>query len=114
VKARDVEKARDIQAVGYRLFVRVEGAKLVEISQESWLKLLPRYVTDFYAIDDIKVLTLGEVAVATMAYRQTAHIEGDSRNITGEFMITDVWVKRDGEWKIIERHSSRAEKASPK
>ena len=46
------------------------------------------------------------------AFHQLAHIEGNSRNITGEFMLTDVWVKRNGEWKIIERHSSRQEKAA--
>jgi ketosteroid isomerase-like protein len=82
--------------------------------QELWLKTLPKYIIDSYSIDDIKVLALGDVAVATLAYRQTAHIEGSPRDINGDFMITDVWVKRAGEWKIIERHSSRAEKASPK
>jgi hypothetical protein len=114
VKARSVERAKAIQADGYRLLIRVEGTKLVEVSQEPWLKLLPRYVVDSYSTDDIKVLALGDVAIATLAFQQTAHIEGDPRNISGDFMLTDVWVKRDGEWKIIERHSSRAEKASPK
>jgi len=114
VKARDVEKARRIQATGYRLLVRVDGPTLAEMPQELWLETLPKYIIDSYSIDDIKVLALGDVAVATLAYRQTAHIEGSPRDINGDFMITDVWVKRAGEWKIIERHSSRAEKASPK
>jgi ketosteroid isomerase-like protein len=113
VKARNVQRARAMQANGFRLLIRVEGPKLVEVAQEPWLKLLPRYVIDSYRIDDIKVLELGDVAIATLAFYQLAHIEGDSRNITGEFMLTDVWVKRDGEWKIIERHSSHAERASP-
>jgi ketosteroid isomerase-like protein len=114
VKARDVEKARTIQAAGFRLLVRVEGQKLAEMLQELWLNTLPKYAIDSYSIDDIKVLVLGDVAVATLAYMQTAHIEGSPRDINGNFMITDVWVKRDGQWKIIERHSSRAEKAPPK
>jgi hypothetical protein len=114
VKLRDVEKARAIQAPGYRLLIRVAGPKLVEIPQQAWLDLLKRYIVDSQRIDDIKVLDLGDVAIATIAFYQLAHIEGDSRNITGEFMITDVWVKRDGEWKIIERHSSRAENPPPK
>ena len=114
VKARDVEKARTIQAKGYRLLIRSAGSRLVEVNQEAWLDLLPRYIVDSHRIDDIKVLELGDVAIATLAFHQLAHIEGDPRNITGEFMLTDVWVKRDGQWKIIERHSSRAEIAPPK
>jgi hypothetical protein len=114
VKARDVEKARGIQAMGFRLLIRVEGPTLAEWGQELWLKMLPKYIIDSDCIDDIKILVLGDVAVATLALRQTAHIEGSPRDINGDFMLTDVWVKRDGEWKIIERHSSRAEKASPK
>jgi hypothetical protein len=112
ILARSVERAKAIQAKGYRLLVRVAGSKLVEVSQDAWLDLLKKYIVDSHRIDDIKVLDLGDVAIATVAFYQLAHIEGDSRNITGEFMLTDVWVKRDGEWKIIERHSSRAEKAT--
>jgi ketosteroid isomerase-like protein len=112
VKARDVELAKAIQAQGYRLLIRAPGSKLVEVSQEAWLEMLPKYIVNSYRIDDIKVLVLGDVAVVTLAFFQDANIEGSPRNITGEFMLTDVWVKRDGEWKIIERHSSRAEKAT--
>src|SRR5690242_4706287 len=103
-KARSVERAKSIQAEGFRLLIRAAGSKLVEVSQDAWLDLLKKYIVDSYRIDDIKVLELGDVAIATLAFYQLAHIEGDSRNITGEFMLTDVWVKRDGEWKIIERH----------
>jgi hypothetical protein len=114
VKARSVERARAIQAKGYRLLVRAEGSKLLEFPQEVWLQTLPHYIIDSYSIDDIKVLVLGDVAVTTLAYQQTAHVEGSPRDITGQFMLTDIWVRRDGEWKIIERHSSRAEKAQQK
>lgn len=114
VMGRDAEGAREIQAKGYRLLVRMEGSKLVELPQEVWLETLKKYIVRSYRIDDIKVLDLGDVAIATVAYYQDAHIQDNPRNITGDFMLTDVWVKRDGKWKIIERHSSRAEAAPPK
>lgn len=112
VFARDAELAQAIQAKGYRLLVRIEGSKLVEFPQEVWLETLQKYIVEEYRFDDIKVLDLGNVAIATVAFYQRAHIVNNARNITGEFMLTDVWVKRDGEWKIIERHSSRAEKST--
>ena len=107
---RDVERAQGIQASGYRLLVRVAGSKLVEMPQEVWLATLHKYIVEEYRLEDVKVLDLGDVAVASVAFYQRAHIENNPRNITGDFMLTDVWVKREGEWKIIERHSSRAEK----
>ena len=112
VLARSVDRARAIQAEGYRLLVRVEGSKLVEMPQAVWLATLDKYIVSDYRFDDIKVLDLGDVAVASVAFYQRAHIVNNPRNITGDFMLTDIWVKRDGEWKIIERHSSRAEKTT--
>ncbi len=107
---RSVAKTSAIHAKGYRLLVCIEESKLVEFPQEVWLETLPKYIVEDYRFDDIKVLDLGDVAVASVAFYQKAHIEGNPRNITGNFMLTDVWVKRDGQWKIVERHSSRAEK----
>ena len=107
---RSIDRARAIQAPGYRLLVCIEGAKLTEFPQDVWLDTLLKYIVDEYRFDDIRILDLGDVAVASVAYYQRAHIVDNPRNITGNFMLTDIWVKRDGEWKIIERHSSRAEK----
>ena len=43
--------------------------------------------------------TCWEVAVAkTPSYFQAAKLNGE--NLSGNFLITDIWVKRDGAWKV--------------
>jgi hypothetical protein len=37
-------------------------------------------------------------------YRQQATVAGQDRS--GAFLLTDVWVRRDGRWQVVTRHSS--------
>jgi hypothetical protein len=52
-----------------------------------------------------------DLAVATLAITQTAEPQ-NGRDISGNFLITDIWVLRNDTWLIAERHSSRQEKSS--
>jgi hypothetical protein len=45
----------------------------------------------------------GDIAVVLPHYRQTALVNGVPRS--GEFLITDVWVKRNGTWQVVARSS---------
>jgi hypothetical protein len=51
------------------------------------------------------VRVYGDVATAAYPYSQTAELNGQS--ISGNSLITDIWVKRDGAWKVAARYSSR-------
>ncbi|HLG98274.1 MAG TPA: hypothetical protein VKX49_18305 [Bryobacteraceae bacterium] len=52
-----------------------------------------------------------DFAIVTLAMTQAAEPLNE-RDISGNFLITDVWVLRNGKWLVAERHSSRQEKAS--
>jgi hypothetical protein len=108
---RDVDSAASILAPEYKLVIGVEGQSLQVIPRELWLSVLPRYVIHGHEITDVHVSIWNELAVATLAITQAAEPLND-RDISGSFLITDIWVLRNEKWLVAERHSSRQEKAS--
>lgn len=81
------------------------------IPRELWLSVLPRYVIRGHEITDMHVSVWNDFAIVTLAMTQAAEPLNE-RDISGNFLITDVWVLRNGKWLVAERHSSRQEKAS--
>jgi Domain of unknown function (DUF4440) len=108
---RDVDSAAKILAPEFKLVIGVEGQSLQVIPRELWLSVLPRYVIHGHEITDMHVSVWNDLAVATLAITQAAEPLND-RDISGNFLITDIWVLRNDTWLVAERHSSRQEKAS--
>ena len=108
---RDVYSAASFLAPEYRLIIGVEAQSLQVISRDLWLSALPRYVIHSHEITDMHVSIWHDLAVVTLAITQAAEPLND-RDISGHFLITDIWVLRNEKWLVAERHSSRQEKAS--
>ena len=62
-------------------------------------------------ITDMHVSIWNDLAVVTLAITQAAEPLNE-RDISGDFLITDIWVLRNEKWLVAERHSSRQEKTS--
>ncbi len=107
IKSQDPEQAGKFLSPTYFLSIGVQGIPLQIISRAQWLAGLKEYVTESFFIDDIKVNMYGNTAVAIMMYSQKAVVRGQERS--GQFMLTDIWIKENSNWKIAERHSSRPE-----
>jgi hypothetical protein len=90
---RDVDSAARILAPEYKLVIGVEGQSLQVISRELWLSVLPRYVIHSHDITDMHVSIWDNLAVVTLAITQAAEPLND-RDISGNFLITDIWVLR--------------------
>lgn len=56
------------------------------------------------ALEELKVRQYGEVAVATYIWKIEALLAG--KNISGAYRLTDVWVRRDGVWRLVASHRS--------
>lgn len=108
---RDVDSAAGFLAPEYKLVIGVEGQSLQLIPRALWLSVLPRYVIHGHEITDMHVSIWNDLAVVTLAITQAAEPLND-RDISGNFLITDIWVLRNDMWLVAERHSSRQEKAS--
>jgi len=106
---RDIECAGSFLAEDYFLMIAIEGQPLVKVPRDLWLKNLAGYYIETMSMDETHISVYGDTAVATLRYSQKAHTAGN-RDINGNFMLTDMWIKTAKGWKIAERHSCRAEK----
>ena len=106
-KNRDDKRISQLQADGFFLAVGMQGAPLRIVAREAWMENLKSYLTESYNIDDMRVSVYGDTAVVLMLFTQKATAGGRDRS--AQFVITDIWVKRRGGWRVAERHSSRPE-----
>ena len=53
---------------------------------------------------DVLVRAYGDAALVTS--RSILRATFDSKDWSGEFYVTDVWVRRAGRWQVVRRHSS--------
>jgi ketosteroid isomerase-like protein len=58
-----------------------------------------------YDVDDMQVRVYGETAVVTGRVTMRQNVKGEER--TGRTRFTDVFVRRDGRWRLVAGHSSR-------
>jgi hypothetical protein len=76
-----------------------------EVDREQWLENASGpYAVDEFAYEEIEVEVYGDTAVLSSRYRQTAQLDG--RDLSGSFLVTDVWVRRDGRWQAVRRHAT--------
>jgi hypothetical protein len=74
----------------------------------EWLAVTrDRYAIEEFAFDALQVLDYGEVGVVRSRYRQRGSMDGADRSQT--FLMTDVWVERDGRVQLVTRHVSPLE-----
>lgn len=82
----------------------MRASTLGEMPRAQWIAALPEYVVHFYGFDDVRIDVYREVGLMRSRYHQHETVFGKDRS--GELLLTDVWVKRDGRWQIVARHSS--------
>lgn len=57
-----------------------------------------------YDKDDLKVRAFGDTAVSS--YRMAAEATFEGREIKRQLCVTNVWMKRNGQWQIVARHTA--------
>ncbi len=57
-----------------------------------------------YDKDDLKVRAYGDTAVSS--YRMTAWATVEGQDLKQSLCITNVWMKRNGDWQIVSRHTA--------
>lgn len=113
VKLMEALKLRDSVALGYLLaddFVPT-GANLTEAQSDK-----PRYIQWALKNSEIKSYTLEKTtvrsyrtaAVVTSRYKQQTVVAGVPSS--GEFVSTNVWVKRGKQWQAVSHHISQLSK----
>jgi ketosteroid isomerase-like protein len=81
-------------------------AVMTEIRQAAEKAVVGRYDKD-----DVKVRAYGDTAVSS--YRMTAEATFEGTQINRSLCITNVWMKRDGQWQIVARHTASLPNDTP-
>ena len=103
---------RDLEALDRLLgeeFTLATGRKGAEVrARREYLDVThDSYEVDDWAYEEMVVRVYGDAAVVRSRYRQTGRMGGADR--TGAYLMTDVWVRRDGRWQAVTRHLSPLE-----
>ena len=74
------------------------------VDRATWLGMLGEVRNESFEYTNFRVNVFGDAAVVKSRMRQVASVAGKPWNET--FMLTDVWIRRDGRWQVVARHSS--------
>ncbi len=102
IETRDAVAAADVLHRGYSLCLVIPSS--VVIPRDVWLATLPDYVVHEWSVEELQVEDLGDVAAVLQRGFQRATVQGRSRD--GVFVVSDVWLREGGVWRIWRRHST--------
>lgn len=100
---RDMHAAAAILADEFTLASSLSNGELMTKAQ--WLAGAGvTHVCRSFHFDRVDVRVYGEAALATVWYQQQAGVRG--RDWSGNFLMSDLWLRRDGRWQVVARHAS--------
>jgi hypothetical protein len=99
-KDKDEATARKIIADDFTLTGALSTGELT--NKETWIEhALHGFDCKSFSFDTIKVRVYGNTALLNIWYHQVATING--KDWSGNTLLTDVWVKKNGEWQVVAR-----------
>ena len=103
LKTRDSATLKSLLAEDFLLAgITVAAAKSDKTGYIEWA--LKNLELKTYAVDKPKVRAYPTTAVVTYQYKRQASIGGAPSN--GDFVVTNVWVKRGNRWRAVSHHIS--------
>jgi len=103
VMAHDALALEQILADDFTLTSVHSSGELV--NKAEYLASFGKVKNSLFSFRDVVIRIYGEMAVVNSRFHQ--QYVGDSKESAGEFLMTDVWVKREGRWQAVSRHASR-------
>jgi ketosteroid isomerase-like protein len=101
-KNKDVATVRKILSDDFTLTSSLSSGGLVD--KEGWIAKLAIYDCKAFRFDKIQVRVYDNTAVVNSWFHQDATANG--KDWSGNFLITDIWVKKGEYWQVVARHAS--------
>ena len=77
----------------------------VLMSKKDWLDAaMAAFCCERFDWEEIRVRAFGNVAIVHGRATQRASVAG--QDWSGRFLLTEVWVLRDGSWQVVSRHGT--------
>ena len=108
---KDMEKLRSLVHPDFVLIGTRSTGPFV-MGREEWLDAIQRRDVDSIELEVREATVLDQMMVGTVQAKW--RIKYLSRTIEDCVLLTDVWVKDDGQWRAIRRHSTPAPDADCK
>ena len=105
-KNKDEKTCRNILADDFTLTSSLSSGGLVD--KEGWIAKLEQYHCQDFRFDKIKVRVYDNTCVVNSWFHQDA--TANEKDWSGDFLMTDVWVNKNGEWKVVARHANWLQK----
>jgi ketosteroid isomerase-like protein len=103
VERRDVEAARRLLADDFVL--SSAGGVSPSMSRDDWLATLDQVETRSLECTEVEPRVFGDVAVVRARLRWNASVGG--RDLTGDYLVTDVFSRHEEGWRASWRVSVR-------
>lgn len=109
-KWMDALKARDASTLGQVVaddfsFVGPRTSGKPGDRDKYFAHALRELKLESYELDDLTVRLYGRTAVVSGRLTQKA-VGAGGEDLSGSYFVTDVWVSRDGFWRVVSRHVS--------
>jgi hypothetical protein len=109
IVSRDADLMKTLLADDFYLAVGVRNQPLAVVARAAWLENLKDYKIQSYSTDDVLVKVYGDTAVVLLTWTQKARAGREGKERSGQFVLTDIWVRQKDGWRVAARHSSRPE-----
>jgi ketosteroid isomerase-like protein len=110
VAGHDEEALKRFMSDDFTLTSAYSGGDL--ITRDQFIKNVQSVKQNEITFSDARVGIYGDVAVLKARVKDNYSMNGEDRS--GDYLITDVWVKHNGQWQVVTRHSSLPMKTQPK
>ena len=105
IASQDLSRIESFLAPEFQLSIANVGKPIFHGPRDGWLeRATSGYKISSFEFRDLIAQRYGEVVVVMASYYQDAQLGNAVRS--GDFSITDVWVRIDGSWRVAWRQSS--------
>ena len=88
------------------VLMRAENGQTLFTPRDQWFATYDRFVFHAFDVKTVRVVEAGDTAVATITGRWKVGIKGREGAREEAFVVSDTFVRRDGAWQVVYRHSS--------
>jgi hypothetical protein len=104
---RDFEFIDSIIAPEYALSGTTPAGDIAMMRRDEWMKNARLWVHEGFDARVVDVATVGDTAVATVEGLWTVKRDPNHPAEPVRFVVTDTWVRRNGQWQVVWRYSNR-------
>lgn len=104
---RDFGFIDSIIAPEYTLSGTTPAGDIAMMRREEWMKNARMWVHEGFDARVVDVATVGDTAVATVEGLWTVNRHPNEAAEPVRFVVTDTWVRRNGQWQVVWRYSNR-------